>query len=91
MEIGTREQLPRRADKLINERVVVLASDPLLLQAEVQLVVEEVLVIGPAVENDGQDAVGVNARADGRQEQLGDGDQDAADALVTDPEDFLPV
>ena len=33
----------------------------------------------------------MNARADSRQKELGDGDQDAADTLVAYPEDLLAV
>lgn len=78
-------------DKGRDELVVLLAADPLLPETQVQRVVEEGLVVGSAVQHHGQHAVRVDAGADGGEDQLGDGYEDAAASLVADAEDFFAV
>ncbi len=91
MEVGTRVEPVRRADERVDELVVLLAPDALVAESQIQRVVEELLVVRAAVEDDGQCPVRVDAGAERGQHQLGDGDENAARALVADAQDLLAV
>lgn len=91
MDVRLGEQLPGGRDKVVHELVVLFAADPVLLQPEVEVVPEQLLVVGAAVQDHGQRAVRVHAGAERRERQLGARDEDAADALVADAEDLLAV
>ena len=91
MDVRLRKQPPRRLHKRINKLIVPLSANPPLPQAQVQLVAEEIIVVGAAVEDDGEGAVGVDAGAGGGEDELGYGDEDAAGALVADAQDLLAV
>lgn len=49
MDVGLWVELPGGFDECVNKVVVFLASDALLPQAEVEVVVEKLLVVGSAV------------------------------------------
>jgi hypothetical protein len=91
VNIRLRIQLLGRLHKRIHELIVLLPAHTLLPQTEVELVIQELLVVCPAVEHDGQAAVRVDAGAERGQGELGDGDEDAADALVADAKDLLSI
>lgn len=54
----------RGADEAVDEGVVFLAADAWALEAEVELVVEELVVVGAGVEDYGKGAAGVDAGAE---------------------------
>jgi hypothetical protein len=83
--------LTRRSDKRVNKVVIQFPSYSLSSKPEVQRVVQKGLVVGPAVEDNRQYAVGVNAGAERRQGQLRHGDQNAPAPLVTDAENLLSI
>lgn len=84
-------QLPRRLDKGVDEPAVLFTPDTLLPEAQVQLVAEELLVVRPAIKDDGEGAVRMDASAESGEDQLGDRDEDASDALVADSQDLLAI
>ncbi|QBZ60301.1 hypothetical protein PoMZ_07241 [Pyricularia oryzae] len=88
---GAGEEVPGSGDELADQRVVLLPPHATLPQAQVQRVVEQALVVGAAVEDDGEGAVRVQACAKRGQDELGDADEDAATALVADAQDLLAV
>ena len=73
------------------KRVVGGAAQPRLGVAEVERVSQEVLVVGPAVQRDGQRELGVDAGSGGVERELADGDAHAPRALVAEAEDALVV
>ena len=75
----------------IDELLILASTNPLVSQAEVQRVVQAVLVVGADVEHDRQRQIRGNAGAGGVERQLPDRDSHSADALVAQPEDALPV
>lgn len=82
MNIRPRVQPPRRAHKRVHKLVVSLSPNPLLPETEVQLVAEQMLIVRPAVQHDGQATVGMDARAERGENELGHGDEHSAYALV---------
>ena len=82
---------PHCLDKPADEVVVVGATDTAVAPAEVYGVVEEFGVVGADVEEHRQGARRVDATQGRVQRQLADRDGHAADALVTQAEDPLPV
>jgi hypothetical protein len=91
MDQSVRETIPRSLHELVDKSVVLLAAHTRVLQAEVLVVVQQVFVVGSAVQNYGQGAVGVDARAQRVQHQFRNRDQHAANTLVADPENLLAV
>ena len=84
MDIGTRKELSSGTDKGIDQSIIPLAAYPLLPQAQVQRVVEQVLVVGSTVKNDRKHPIRMYPGAESSEGELGDGYQDAAAALVAD-------
>jgi hypothetical protein len=84
-------QASRGAHKAVHKLVVLATPDASLTETKVHVVVEEGLVVGAAVEHHGQTATGMDTRAEGGEDQLGDGDENAADALVAYAEYFLAI
>lgn len=91
MDIRLGIQLPRRLDKGVDEVVVCLAPNALLPQAQVEVVIQQFLVVGATVEDDGERPVGVNAGAERGEGELRDRDEDAPDSLVADAEYLLSI
>ena len=85
------EELAGHGQVLVDERVVALAAHTRMALAQVGGVVEECLVVGAAVQVDGDRPLGVDAggcRVDG---ELAHGDVGAVDAPVADAQDLLGV
>ncbi|KAG8417210.1 hypothetical protein J3459_012558 [Metarhizium acridum] len=82
VNVRPRVQRPRGAHKGIHKLVVSLSPNPLLPETEVQLVAEQMLIVRPAVQHDGQAATGVDARAERGENELGHGNEHSAYALV---------
>ena len=78
-------------DEFVDERVVVVVADPSVAPAEILRVFEQFDVVGAHVEHDRQGAGRVDPADEGVQRELADRDAHPADALVTQPEDALPV
>jgi hypothetical protein len=57
-------QLSCRLDKGVDKLAVLFAADTFLSEAQVQLVVEELLIVRPAVKDDRESAVWVDASAE---------------------------
>ena len=58
-------QLPGGLHKGVHEFVVLGASDPFVRGPEIQVIVEELLVIGTTVQDDGKGTAWVDASAEG--------------------------
>lgn len=91
MNVRPRVQPPGRRDEGVDKVVVPLAPDALRPEAEVEVVAQQLRVVGAAVEDHGEAAVRMDAGAQRREGQLGDGDEDAPDALVSDAQYLLAV
>lgn len=91
VNIGSRVKMPRGLDKAVDKVGVLPTADALVPQAQVQLVVEELLVVGAAVQDDGEGPVGVDAGAERGENELGHGDEDTADALIANAQNLLAV
>ena len=72
MDVGTRIQLPRRLNECIDELVVLLSTNALLLEPEIQVVIQKLFVVCSAIKNNSQCSVGMNASTEGCQDQLCD-------------------
>ena len=84
-------QLSRGRDEGTNQLVILVPPHSPLPETQVQGVVQERLVVGATVQNHRQHPARVYPAADGRENELGDGDQDAAAPLVADTEDLFAV
>ena len=91
MEEGAGEQPGDGLDESLDEVVIALAADARLAAADVQLLIEQGLVVGADVQDDRDHPGRVDATGGGVDGELADGDLDAADAPVADPEDALGV
>ena len=78
-------------DEGVDELVVTLPANPGVPLAEVEVAVEQAEVVGADVEDDRHDPARVDPGRRGVDRELADGDLDATDALVADPEDALGV
>ena len=86
------EQPGGRRDVGLDEGVVALAAHPRVPVADVERVVEQLLVVGADVERDGDDPGRVDAGGGGVDGQLADGDAGAAaHPPVADAQDLLGV
>ncbi len=85
------EDLLRRRDELVDQLVVRGAGDALLVQADVERIGEQLLVVGAHVEHDRQALRRVDAGAGGVERELADRDAHAVGAEVAQPEDALAV
>ncbi len=91
LQEGLREALLDRAHELVHHRVVGLAPQPGLAPADVEVVAQQVLVVGADVEADRQRLRGVDPRGGHVERELADRDAHAARALVAEAEDALVV
>ena len=82
---------PHGLDEPVDEVVVARAGDPVVPPAEVHGVRQQPGVVGPGVQQHGQGARRVDAPQHRVQRQLADRDAHAADALVTQAQNPLPV
>jgi hypothetical protein len=80
-----------RVAKSSNWLVVFGAAQPLLAHADVERILEQLLVVGAHVERHGQGVARVHAGARGVQRELTDGDAHALRAQVAQPENALAV
>lgn len=71
MDIGSRIKLSGRLHKGVNKFVILLASSALLFQSQIKTVIQEILIIGPTVEYDGECSVWVDTRTQSSQYELG--------------------
>lgn len=62
-----------------------------MAESQVELVVEKMLVIGSAVEDDGKGPAWMDTCAEGCEDQLGDGDEHTANALIAYSQYLLAV
>ena len=86
-----REDLLDRGHERVDELLVGLPADALVAHAQVQGVVQPLLVVRPHVERDRERAVGRDARAQGVEAELADRDAHPARALVAQAQDPLAV
>src|SRR6185436_13843600 len=86
-----REALAERDHEGLNERVVLGAADALMPPADVQRIVQQLLVVRADIENDRQRRRRMDAGAHRVQRQLADRDAHAADTEIAQPEDALAV
>ena len=91
LQEGLREALLHRPHELVHHRVVGLAPQPRLAPPDVEVVAQQLLVVGAHVEADGERLRGVDPGGRHVQGQLADGDAHAARALVAEAEDALVV
>ena len=77
--------------ELLNEVVVLLPADAGMLPADVNGVVEQGLVVGAYVEQDGQAMMRGHAAERGVERHFADGDAHAAGSLVAEAEDALAI
>lgn len=84
-------EFTRRFDEGLDKLVILLTPSTLLPETKVKVILQELLIISAAVQDNRKHTVGVDASADGHQHQLCDGDKDATASLVTDAQDFLAV
>ena len=98
---GTGEVLPvqdrvreagrRAAHERIHEGLVLVATHPGPGQSQVARVVEQLFAVGADVQTHSHHPARVDARCDGVDRELADGDVDPADTPVADPKDRLCV
>ena len=86
-----REVRGRGQHELLDQRIVIGFADPALRQADVERVVEQLLVLGADVERDGEARLRMHAGASGVERQLADGDAHAVRAEIAQAEDALAV
>ena len=91
LQKGVGKDLLDGLDEAVHKGVVVLAPEAVLGVAEVERVVEQLFVVGPAVKGDGQGQLGVDAGPGDVQGELADGDAHASGALVAEAQDALVV
>jgi hypothetical protein len=91
MDIGIWVKLPGRLDELVHKLGILFTTDTLLLQTQIQFVVQKLLVVRATVQDYWKCPVGMDTGAERCENQLGDGDEDAADTLITDAEDFFSI
>jgi hypothetical protein len=85
------EERRRHLEVLLDERVIVCATDAGMPGAQVQGIVQQAFVVGADVDRYRDDPVRVDARGGGVHGQFADRDLDAADAPVADTEDLLGI
>ena len=86
-----REQLPRRGDELLHEIVVLAPAQPLLADADVELVLQQLLVVRSHVECDGERESRMHAGAGRVERELADRNAHPMRAQVAQAEDALTV
>ena len=88
---GQREPLLDRLDEAVHKVPVLLSAHTLKLVAHVQVVVLEVDVVGADVQHHRQNTARVDTGTERHETQLGDGNTDAAHALVSNAQNALSV
>lgn len=81
MDISSGEQLSSGFDKCLDKIVILLPPYARLAEAEIKLIIEQVLVICAAVYDYRESSVGMNSSAEGRKSQLCSRYENAAYAL----------
>ena len=87
----SREQAGERLDELGDQLVVGLARHPLAAPAEIQVVLQQLPVVGADVQADGQGCGGIDACTGRVQRKLAHRDRHTAGALIADAENGLVV
>lgn len=77
--------------ELVDEVIIRLARHSLVLQTDIERIVQELLVVGADVQDDGETLVGLDAGQGSVEGQLPDGDAHAVGAQVSQAEDALSV
>ncbi|KAG1649222.1 hypothetical protein GQR58_029194 [Nymphon striatum] len=91
LEQYARKSLTKGVDERFDERVVVVAGNPLVAPAQVFRIVESVLIVRPDIEHDRKRASGVDASKGGVQRQLAVGDRNPTHPLVAQTQDAFAV
>ena len=91
LQEGLGEALLHRPHELVHHRVVGLAPQPGLAPADVEVVSQQLLVVGADVEADGERLRGVDSRRGHVERELADRDAHASRPLVAEAEDALVV
>ena len=89
VDAAPREDVLHGLHELVDQRVELLGRRAGLAKAEVQRVVEEGMVVGPAVEMHRQESLGRDRRARRVELQLADGDAHPVGAEIAEAEDAL--
>lgn len=71
MDVGFGVQFSSRLNESVDKIVILLTPSSRLFEAEIEIVFQELLVVGPAVENDRKGSVRMNASAKCGQDKLG--------------------
>ena len=77
--------------KRLDKRIVVGPTHALVAPTQVKRVVQQRLVVGTNIKNDGQRGGRMNARADGVEGEFTDGDAHPTNAQITEAENPLAV
>ncbi len=85
------KELLRGRDEFIDQRVIFVAAQARLGQAQVERVREEGRIVGANVEEHRQAGTGRDSRARGVERELADGDSHPARALIPEAQDSLAV
>lgn len=91
VDVCARIELASRLHERVDKLVIPLTSDTFGSEAQIQIIVEKLLVVCTAVQDNRQGSIGVDASTQRGQDELGHGDKDATTALVADTQDFLAV
>lgn len=78
-------------DELVHELVILLSPNSPLAKTQIQRVIKQLLIVGATVQNDGKSSVGVDACAERGEDQLGNADENAATALISNAQDAFTV
>ena len=81
----------QHVDELVDQLVVLVATDTSAAQSEVQRIRQQRLVVRPDVDHDRQRRRRVDTAHGGVQRELADRDAHAADTEIAEPEDALAV
>lgn len=82
VDVCLRIQLAGGLDKCVDKFVVPLTPDSFLPQTKVERIIQELLVVGAAVQHYWKNTIGMDARTESGQNQLSNGDQNATTTLV---------
>ena len=88
MNVSVRIQPPRRRHKRFNKGIVFPSTDAGPTDAQIQVVIEQLLVISSTVENDWQRPCRMDTGTQRGQDQFCDGDEDPTHSIVSNAEDL---
>ena len=91
LQDGVRVHAHDGVDESVDEVLIRRSPDPSVPQAEIQRVVQPLLIVGAHVEQDRQRQIRRDSGARGVEGQLPDRDSHPADPLIAEPEDPLTV